>query len=280
MQRGSVNALLPTFLVRWRMAVETSVGETPSMTTARARHRAQRRRRRGLAAGASIVAGLLALAAGSYVLMNARTVQLFGDVVARVDTQDRVVALTFDDGPTPVASSLVELLRDLDVSATFFLTGNELQAHQELGRELVAAGHELGNHSWSHPRMLLLPRRRIAEEIERTDEAIRAAGYTGAIAVRPPYGDRLFGFPRYLADHDRVTIMWDVAPDSDPNIAASSAAITDHVLDNVRPGSIVILHVMYDANEPARQALPGIVEGLRADGYGFVTVSELLEHRS
>ena len=220
---------------------------------------------------------VLGLLAGSYLLMNARTVQLFGEILHRVPSSERVVALTFDDGPTPAVLGVLAMLEEADARATFFVTGAELAAHRDLGAEVIAAGHELGNHSWSHQRMLFMTRSRIAEEIERTDALIAELGQTGPIHFRPPYGKKLVGLPRYLADHDRPTIMADVEPESDPDVASDAERIVEHVLDHVEPGSIVVLHPMYEANERTRQALPDILDGLAADGYRFVTVTELLD---
>jgi peptidoglycan/xylan/chitin deacetylase (PgdA/CDA1 family) len=137
----------------------------------------------------------------------------------------------------------------------------------------VEAGHEVGNHTATHRRMVLVGGGTVAEEIERTDDAIRAAGYDDEITFRPPYGKKLVALPRYLADHDRTTVMWDVEPDSG---ASDADAIVRTALEETRPGSIILLHVMYPARESSLAAVPGIVEGLRAEGYRFVTVSELL----
>ena len=84
------------------------------------------------------------------------------------------------------------------------------------------------------------------------------------------------GLPYYLANTGRRTIMWDVEPDSDAKVASSSAAIVSHVMTRARPGSIILLHVMYPSRRTSLEAVPGIVDGLRSQGYEFVTVSELV----
>jgi peptidoglycan-N-acetylglucosamine deacetylase len=236
-----------------------------------------RRRTRWAVGGALLLSAGLAL--GAYQLMNARTVQLAGDLVHRVDTDERVVALTFDDGPTPRTEEILAVLAEHGARATFYVTGAELAEQPDAGAAIVAAGHELGNHSWSHPRMVLLGRDRIAEEVEATDAQIRAAGQQGEITFRPPYGKKLLGLPRYLAATDRLTVTWDVAPEDDAAVAADPDAIVAHVLEEVAPGSIVLLHLMHEANAPSRAALPRVIEALRADGYELVTVRELLERR-
>ena len=228
--------------------------------------------------GAVIGAGLLlVILAGAWTISRARTFQLFGHLVHRGPTSERVVALTFDDGPTPAGTdSILDILEAKGATATFFVTGSELQANPDLGRRIVAAGHELGNHSYSHPRFLLRSQSSIRFEIETTDSLIRAAGQTGPIHFRPPYGKKLVGLPWYLHRTSRTTVMWDIEPDSDTEIAPTSERITDHVLSRATPGSIILLHVMYPSRRESLRAVGGIIDGLREAGYSFVTVSDLL----
>jgi peptidoglycan/xylan/chitin deacetylase (PgdA/CDA1 family) len=215
---------------------------------------------------------------GLWQLSRSRDFQLFGRLVDRVETSEQVVALTFDDGPTPKhLPGVLDLLRRKDVKATFFLMGVDVEKNPDLAREIMADGHEIGNHTYRHDDMTLAGWDKVVSEVERTDAAIRSLGYTGEIHFRPPFGKKLVTLPLYLAQHDRTTITWDVEPESYSDVAASADGITQHVLDRVRPGSIIILHIMYDVRETSRQALPAIIDGLHERGYRFVTVSELLE---
>jgi peptidoglycan-N-acetylglucosamine deacetylase len=223
---------------------------------------------------------LCAVGLGLYVLSNSRTYQTFGDLVARVETDRQVVALTFDDGPTAeFTGEMLAMLDDLDVKATFFLTGREVTENPEAARAIAAAGHEIGNHTYSHMRMVMKRYATYRSEIERTDAAIRAAGYDGPIHFRPPFGKKLFGLPWYLSSTGRTTVMWDVEPESDPEIADDVDAFVAHVLEETSNGSIVLMHLMYESRATSRQALPKIVEGLRKRGFYFATVSELMGER-
>ncbi|MYW92469.1 polysaccharide deacetylase family protein [Amycolatopsis rubida] len=239
-----------------------------------------RRARRWLIAVAVV---LVLILVGGYVLFriaDSRTFQFFGGLTARVETPEKAVALTFDDGPSPAGvKPVLDTLAARDVHATFYLIGSELAAHPDLGRAIAAAGHEIGNHTYSHERMLLITPGYAASEIERTDALIRATGYPGEITVRPPNGKKLFALPYYLHEHDRKTITWDVEPNSFPEIDRSAAAIADYTVTHVRPGSIVLFHAMYPGREQTRQAIGPAVDRLRALGYRFVTVSELLALR-
>lgn len=221
---------------------------------------------------------ILLLLIGVWQFSRSRDVQLFGRLVSHARTAEKVVALTFDDGPTPVYTpEVLAVLREKGVKATFFLIGREIQQDPEGAEAVVAAGHQVGNHTFNHRRMTFATLDEAAAEVEPTDALIRSAGYTGEIMFRPPNGKKLIGLPLYLARHNRVTVMWDVEPDSYPNIASDPTRIAAYVVDRVKPGSIVILHAMYKSRETTRQALPMIIDGLRAKGYRFLTVEELLK---
>ena len=209
-----------------------------------------------------------------YTLITSRTFQLFGEMVLPPNTEQTVIALTFDDGPTPqyTHAILKELARN-DVRATFFLTGREVSENPAETKAIIDAGHEVGNHSWSHRRMIGVSPSFVRDEIETTDQAIRAAGYTGPILFRSPYGKRFLVAPWYLARTNRPNVFWDIAPDDNPDV--DSGTIVNDVVTNARPGSIVLLHLMYRSRDASREALPGIIRGLREKGYRFVTVSEL-----
>jgi peptidoglycan-N-acetylglucosamine deacetylase len=225
---------------------------------------------------AALVAALI-IGAGVWAIVDSRSFQLAGIVVTRANTEDRVVALTFNDGPSAAYTrEILSELIDLDVSATFFVTGREVDENSEMARMIVEAGHELGNHSYSHQRMLFQSTEWYRQEVERTDLAIRRAGYQGEIYFRPPYGKRLLGLPRYLARTGRTTVMWDLEPESYAELVDDAELMAAYVVDNAEPGSIVLLHLMYASRETSRQALPMIINGLRERGFELVTLSDLL----
>ena len=226
-----------------------------------------------------VVAGLAAAILGLHFFSKSRTVQSFGSIIARVETAKLVVALTFDDGPSVrYTQSVLAILRERGVKATFFLTGKETEENLPQARMIVGDGHQVGNHSYTHSNMMFMGSARITEEIERTDAAIRTAGYKGEIMFRPPFGKKLLTLPWYLSHHDRKTIMWDVEPESFPDVAEDTAAFAKHVIEQTKNGSIIIMHVMYRSREVSRQALPLIIDGLRQRGFEFVTVAQLLEN--
>ncbi|HUF27873.1 MAG TPA: polysaccharide deacetylase family protein [Gemmatimonadaceae bacterium] len=210
-------------------------------------------------------------------LARSRTFQLFGTIVAHAPTPERRVALTFDDGPSlgPI-DTILSMLAARDVRATFFVTGAELAASPDAGRRLVEAGHELGNHTYSHRRMALVSSGVVRAEVEPTDSLIRASGHDGPIYFRPPYGYKLWTLPRYLERTGRTTIMWDIEPDSWPDVAATPEGIVRHALERVEPGSIILLHVWYPSRATSLAAVGTLIDSLRARGYGVGPVRDLL----
>lgn len=215
---------------------------------------------------------------GVYRYSRSTTHQLFGTIVARVETEQKIVALTFDDGPAAPAAD--EILAALGPNkATFFVIGAHVRDNPGVLQRLIAAGHEIGNHTFHHDRMVLKSPATIAVEIESTDALIRAAGWRGPILFRAPFGKKLVGLPWYLSRHGRTNVMWDVEPGRDPSIDRHADRIAADVLAHVRPGSIILLHPWYRGREATRAAIAPIIAGLRARGYRFVTVGELLSHQ-
>ena len=178
----------------------------------------------------------------------------------------RCVALTFDDGPGPSTGTLLDTLAAQHVHATFFVIGRNVQALSGLVKREAAEGHVVGNHTWSHRDLSRLGASEQSGEVSRTAEALKALGVSATL-LRPPYGafnatTRTLGLP---------LVLWDVDPadwrDRD------AATVASRVLANTRPGSIVLLH---DIHPSTVAAVPAIVAGLKAKGYTFVTVPQLV----
>ena len=164
----------------------------------------------------SVVALLIAAlaAVGLREVANSSTYQLFGDYVARVDTDEKVVALTFDDGPDPFHTPRVlEILDRYHVKATFFMLGRNVERHPAMAREVLARGHEIGNHSYSHARLILMSPRRVRDEIERTDQLLRGIGVSGEILFRPPHASKFIVLPYVLVQMNKLSVLGDVDPE-------------------------------------------------------------------
>lgn len=225
---------------------------------------------------ASVILIALLGAFGLWRASKAECWQLVGDVVCRVETDRKIVALSFDDGPTPEGVDVV--LRELDkrdVTATFFLIGNRMEKFPGTAERLRAAGHELGNHSFSHKRMIGQSQAYYTEEIAHTDDLLRKAGMIDPVLFRPPFGKRLFGLPLAVRNAGYRTIMWDVADDVAHHPEPKDYA--RDIVSRVRPGSIILMHPMYYGNTVERAALPLVLDGLVEKGYRIVPVGKLLE---
>ncbi|MDP4507075.1 polysaccharide deacetylase family protein [Nonomuraea turcica] len=179
----------------------------------------------------------------------------------------KCVALTFDDGPGPYTDALLRRLKAHRARATFFVVGQNVTAYPAILRRTVAAGHEIGGHTWSHANLTRLPAAAVRAEFARTDQAIKAA--TGLVPrlIRPPYG-ALNASVRMQST--RPMVMWSV--DTLDWLHRDSARVTKKALKAVRPGSIVLFH---DIHPTTVRAMPGILKTLSARGYTFVTVSQL-----
>lgn len=206
--------------------------------------------------------------------MNSRTYQVFGGLTEKVETDQKLVALTFDDGPTENINQILPLLNKYRAKATFFLIGEEIEKYPDETKKLVDAGHQIGNHTYSHHRMIFKTPSYIKDEIEKTDKLIQQAGYKDEIDFRPPNGKKLIGLPYYLNKHDRDTITWNLEPDSYYTKASDKIKF---VVENIIPGSIILMHPMYDDSGNELQAIEGILQALTNEGYTFVTVNELQE---
>ena len=216
---------------------------------------------------------------GLFLVSKARSFQFFGELIDRVETSEKVIALTFDDGPTEFTDEILEILRKQDIKATFYLIGEDIEKYSDISRQIVEQGHEIGNHTYSHERMILKSQDFIEREIKETDRLIRDAGFQGEITFRPPTGKKFLGLPWYLSEHDIKTIMWDVEPDT--YYLGDTEGITNFTVEKTKSGSIILLHPHCITKCQAdRDALPKIIQGLQEKGFRFVTVSELLKYRN
>lgn len=222
---------------------------------------------------------LLGIAFLLFEVSKSRNFQFFGGLVNKAETEDKVAAMTFDDGPGVNTDEILTILREEDVKATFYLTGKEIEHQMEDAKKIVVEGHEIGNHSYSHSRMVLKSPTFIKEEIEKTDDLIRQTGYEGEIHFRPPYGKKLFLLPYYLSKQERKTVLWNIEPESFPDIEGDADKITEYVAENIEPGSIILLHVMYESREESLKSVKKIIASLKEQGYQMTTVSDLLKHQ-
>jgi acyl-phosphate glycerol 3-phosphate acyltransferase len=195
----------------------------------------------------------------------------------------KVVALTFDDGPDPeFTPEILDLLKQNDVKATFFLVGTHAEKYPGLVKRIIAEGHEIGNHSYSHPvNMLLFSRDRIVQEVVKAEEAITRAGGVRPYLFRPPRG--LFNkvLMSILRDRKYTMVLWSLS--SRDWQEPSYKEITWRVCTGVKNGDIVLFHDSGSLISPEGgnhactiDALPYVIKGLRERGYRFVPLTDMI----
>jgi peptidoglycan/xylan/chitin deacetylase (PgdA/CDA1 family) len=198
-----------------------------------------------------------------------------GSIRAIPSTRERLVALSYDDGPSPANTpELLEMLDEADARATFFVVGSEAQRHPELTARIAAAGHELANHTYSHPHPRDLDDSELKRELERTNHAIAAAG-TASRLFRVPYGKRSRAAARVCSELGLTSVLWSV--DSGDTRPFPTTRIVREVVGRVKPGDIVLFHDGGDRRPRTLDATRTALEKLGERGYGFVTISELLD---
>lgn len=198
------------------------------------------------------------------------------DEVWHVHTQRKDIALTFDDGPYPFYTPLLlHVLDRSNVHATFFVVGRSAQSFPELVMRIVADGDELGNHTFNHIPLTKLSDQQIEDQILEDGSLLRRLGGEPVSLFRPPHGRfnlHVVVIARELGYH---TIFWSDSPDDVKDI--SPAVIVHRVVSTASPGGIILLH---SGEYRTIEALPTIIDRLRAEGYRFVTVSQLLDEAS
>ncbi len=188
-------------------------------------------------------------------------------------TTSKVIALTFDDGPTETTSGFISTLHRYNAVGTFFVLGQQARHYPSLLRRAIAGGNAIGNHSYSH-RYMTADTPRAHDELTRTSQAIEQATGFRPCLYRPPYGARGTGIQRVAWRLGMMSILWDVDPEDWRNPSASQ--IRNHILSHAHPGSIMLMHDGAAGRRSTLAALPGIITTLHARGYRLVTVPDLL----
>jgi peptidoglycan/xylan/chitin deacetylase (PgdA/CDA1 family) len=190
-----------------------------------------------------------------------------------VNVDGPYIAMTFDDGPHATNTpKLLEMAAERHIKLTFFVLGECVEQNPDVLRQEVAAGHEIGNHSWSHPNLAKLSDANVRSQLQRTqDIVVQTAGIKPKL-MRPPYGE-LTKRQRILVNHEfgYKVILWDVDPLDWKR--PGSDIVAQRIIAGARPGSIILSH---DIHPPTIAAMPQVFDALLARGFKFVTVSELL----
>jgi peptidoglycan-N-acetylglucosamine deacetylase len=183
------------------------------------------------------------------------------------------IAMTFDDGPSATLTpKLLDLLAAHHIKATFFVIGENVAEHPEIVARAAREGHEIGNHSWSHPNFGKMSDESVRRQLQQTDDAIKNATGKRPTLLRPPYGSITARQKRWIHDEFGYDIiLWDVDPNDWKR--PGPAVVRARILKETQPGSIVLSH---DIHPGTIEAMPSTFDALETKGFKFVTVSELI----
>ena len=204
-----------------------------------------------------------------YLAKTPRIIQkLFPNLQWQGDNQRKVLYLTFDDGPIPEATPwILDVLDELDIKATFFCVGQNVEKHLEIYKRIQHSGHSIGNHSYSHISGWSTNHDDYLKNIELATSSIKSSLY------RPPYGRMTLKQIRSISTHFQI-VMWDVlSGDFDPNISAHSCR--QNVYSNVEAGSIIVFHDSIKSVDKLKLFLPDLLQQLIEDGYKFNILKSL-----
>lgn len=203
----------------------------------------------------------------------------YGSVLTHVDTKDKVIALTFDDGPyPPYTQELLTVLKDKQVPATFFLVGENAANHPKLVQQLKEQGHEIALHANIHQDLLKLDKEQLQENIAAGKNKLEQISGTKINYMRPPHGFKDWAVMDAIEASNLQAVNWSIIPRDWTNPGVET--IAERVIKDAKPGAIVLLH---DGDSPKQtapreqtiKATAIIIDKLRAEGYTFVTISEL-----
>jgi peptidoglycan/xylan/chitin deacetylase (PgdA/CDA1 family) len=191
-----------------------------------------------------------------------------------VDTQEKVIALTFDDGPDEQMLVLAKLLASQDCHATFFVIGKNMEKYAEVVREASELGHEIGNHSYTHPKLPnLATLKAVEEEIAKTQAVVKQTTGTAPVLFRAPflqYDEKVWD----VLDRLGLQAVGSNAGTRDWNKETTAEQIIERATGNLKPGTIVLMHTF---PENTFKAIPKILRILKEKGYRCITVSEMLK---
>ncbi|TYB68435.1 polysaccharide deacetylase family protein [Nonomuraea sp. PA05] len=189
--------------------------------------------------------------------------------------QVKCIALTFDDGPGKYAGTLLDTLKKYDAKATFFLEGQYVKSRPQYVKRMAAEGHELGNHSYSHPDFTKSEAATIKSEIQKTQDAVKKAAGVEPKLLRPPYGMADLQVADIAAEFGMPMILWTAG--SQDWSSKNVDAIQKQTLAVAKPNAIILMH---DWVKQTVDGMPALIKTLQNKGYHLVTVSDVVKNEN
>ncbi|WP_392482914.1 polysaccharide deacetylase family protein [Nostoc sp. C110] len=196
---------------------------------------------------------------------------------AKLKANEKVIALTFDDGPGPKnTAQILEILKKNNIKATFFMLGQMVKYFPQVAKQVAADGHVIGNHTWHHW-YFKMDEATAASEIDRTADIIYKTTGEKTTLFRPPGGFLNNGLAQYARNEKYAVMMWSEQSGDAERHSPQVPMLVKNVLKYAKPGAIVLLHDGGGNRSKSVKALPEMIAGLKAQGYRFVTIPQLLE---
>jgi peptidoglycan/xylan/chitin deacetylase (PgdA/CDA1 family) len=185
--------------------------------------------------------------------------------------KQKCVALTIDDGPSPLSGKALDILAKKNVHATFFLMGSRVEQYPKAVKRMGAEGHSVQNHSYSHPQFWKMSADKIRSQLSRTSNLIKKQTGVQPTLFRPPYGQTNATVRKIGKDLGMAQVLWNVDPNDWKD--KDTDTVVKRVVSAIKPGSIILTHELYPST---LAAYPIIIDKLREKGYNFVTIPELV----
>lgn len=196
---------------------------------------------------------------------------------AKLKANEKVIALTFDDGPSPKnTAQILEILKKNNIKATFFMVGQMVKYFPQVAKQVAADGHVIGNHTWHHW-YFQMDGATASSEIDRTADIIYKTTGEKTTLFRPPGGFLNNGLAQYAKNEKYAVMMWSEQSGDAERRSPQVPMLVKNVLKHAKPGAIVLLHDGGGNRSKSVKALPEMIAGLKAQGYQFVTIPQLLE---
>ncbi|WEK53564.1 MAG: polysaccharide deacetylase family protein [Candidatus Cohnella colombiensis] len=204
---------------------------------------------------------------------------IYSSVIDQISTDRKVVAFTFDDGPNPLyTAQILDIFRKSASKATFFMIGNQIEQHPEVAKAVFEQGHEIANHTYSHPYLTTISEQDCINELLRTHEIIMQTTGVKPLTFRAPYFDmneQVVKASEQLGYQIIGAVNGDAKDWEQPGVQY----IVDNTIAHVKPGSVLLFHDGFGDRSQTVEAVQMLVTELKAQGYELVTVSDMILRR-
>lgn len=232
-----------------------------------------------------ITALLIVLVIASLCVFFDQVILVRKDTIFHADSHDNVIALTFDDGPSPQwTGQILDQLKEWDVRATFFMIGQHVAQYPDLARRVAREGHEIGNHSYTHHGIFFYTKDELQQEVLDTEKIIKAVTGRQTTCFRPPKAWITNDEKKWLKDLGYQVVLWTLNPKD--WVTFDDKYIIKYILKKIKPGDIILFHdsggvfnIDHGNRHETVKTLPRLIKELKAKGYRFVTISELIGER-